>query len=250
MEQGKLTIVGLGPGAAENLTSGALSALAEADRVILRTEIHPTVEELRRRGIKFTSCDDFYEKGSSFAEVYKEIAEYVAAQVRQDTIVYAVPGSPLVAEETVVLLREVCAEAGIPMTIQPAVSFLDLVYNRLAFDPVDGLRICDAGDQRGCTEAGKCPLVITQVYDKFVAADLKLTLMEYLADEYPVVFLRNLGLPEEEIAEIPLFQLDRQEKIDHLTSVFVPVRGRMDLKPLADIVRILREPGGCPWDIL
>ena len=54
--KGSLTIVGLGPGAAGHLSLETLKLLEERF-VILRTEIHPTVAELKRRGISFVSCD-------------------------------------------------------------------------------------------------------------------------------------------------------------------------------------------------
>ena len=59
--KGSLTIVGLGPGAAGHLSLETLKLLEERF-VILRTEIHPTVAELKRRGISYISCDTWYEK--------------------------------------------------------------------------------------------------------------------------------------------------------------------------------------------
>ena len=50
-----------------------------------------------------------------------------------------------------------------------------------------------------------------------------------------------------------MFELDRQENIDHLTSVFVPEYKEkvsvMDVRPLTDVMATLRSPGGCPWDM-
>ena len=95
--------------------------------------------------------------------------------------------------------------------------------------------------------------MITQVYSKFVASDVKLALMDVLDDETPVWFLRNLGLLDEECRTVPLYELDRQENIDHLTSVFVPEYKEkvsvMDVRPLTDVMATLRSPGGCPWDM-
>ena len=123
--------------------------------------------------------------------------------------------------------------------------------------------------------------MITQVYSQLVASDLKIALMENLDDDYEIFFLRNLGLPDEECRPVKLFELDRQPHIDHLTSAYVPPLPAMpegllefgededevevftaedelvdttsyndvDVQPLVDVIRTLREPGGCPWDI-
>jgi len=281
--KGTLTIVGLGPGAAGHLSLETLRLLEERF-VILRTEIHPTVAELKRRGISFISCDGWYEKEATFEEVYDKISSFVVEQAKDKDVVYAVPGSPLVAERTVVLLREKAKRSHIPLTIKPAMSFLDLAYVELGIDPIDGLRIIDAQDFSALSDAGQYPLMVTQVYNQMVASDMKLALMDILPDETEVYFLRNLGLEEEECRKVPLFEIDRQPVIDHLTSVFIPrqpqevlqsVSGNgkeeertdianeaghwkrfpllkrkteFDVRPLADVMQVLREPGGCPWD--
>ena len=287
---GTITIVGLGPGAAGNLSLETMDLLQGCGQVILRTAVHPTVEELLKRGVVFTSCDDLYEKGNSFEEVYGSVVERVLVAAEQGDVVYAVPGSPLVAERTVVLLRDAAKERGVKLIIKPAMSFLDLAYVDLGIDPIAGLRIIDAQDFEAIADGGRYPLMITQVYSQLVASDLKLALMENLPDEYEIFFLRNLGLPDEECRSIPLFELDRQPNIDHLTSVYVAHMTEsaellsfgpdededdnfivdeavaiedefadeleetasfddFDIQPLADVIKTLREPGGCPWDI-
>lgn len=281
---GTITIVGLGPGAAGNLSLETMELLQECKQVILRTAVHPTVEELRKRNVSFISCDDLYEKSSSFEEVYNSVVERVLAASENGDVVYAVPGSPLVAERTVVLMRDAAKNQGKRLVIKPAMSFLDLAYVDLGIDPIAGLRIIDAQDFGAIAAGGQYPLMITQVYSQLVASDLKIALMENLPDEYEIFFLRNLGLPDEECRSIQLFELDRQPNIDHLTSIYVPPMANdaellsfgpdeeeddkfiiadeyedeleettsyddFDIQPLADVIRTLREPGGCPWDI-
>ena len=60
MTKGVLTIVGLGPGAAEHLSLEALERLAAASVVRLRTAVHPAVAELDRRGILYETFDAYY----------------------------------------------------------------------------------------------------------------------------------------------------------------------------------------------
>ncbi|MEG1413043.1 MAG: nucleoside triphosphate pyrophosphohydrolase [Acidaminococcaceae bacterium] len=251
MTKGSITIVGLGPGNVGHLSMETLTTLQTAQQVILRTIVHPSVSELVKQGVQFESCDHFYETGSNFEEVYAQIVQTVVASAQTQQVVYAVPGSPLVAERTVVLLRAAAQEAKIKLTILPAMSFLDLTYVKLGLDPIAGLRIVDATDKLALADAGKYPLIITQVYSRLVASELKLNLMEVLDDDYEIYFMRNLGLADEDFMLLPLFELDRQEQIDHLTTVYIPPRttgGVMDTRPLLDVMQTLREPGGCLWD--
>lgn len=279
---GTITIVGLGPGAAGHMSVETMELLQSCPQVILRTAVHPTVSELQKQNVSYSSCDDLYEQGASFEEVYAGVTQRVLAAAAQGDVVYAVPGSPLVAEKTVVLLRQAAGEQSIKLIIKPSMSFLDLAYVELGIDPIAGLRIIDAQDFGAIGEAGEYPLMITQVYSQLVAGDLKIARMDNLSDDYEIYFLRNLGLPDEECRKVKLFELDRQPHIDHLTSVYVPPEAfagepqsfgeeeedaavselggadealvttagfdDVDIQPLVDVMRTLREPGGCPWD--
>jgi tetrapyrrole methylase family protein/MazG family protein len=104
MAQG-ITIVGLGPGDPELLTLAAARALAEADDVYVRTEQHPTLDDsgiaAQLQG-RLHAFDALYETYDSFAEVYAAIvAQVLALGEREQGVVYAVPGDPLVGEATV-----------------------------------------------------------------------------------------------------------------------------------------------------
>lgn len=251
---GTITIVGLGPGPFGLITTQTLEALQAAPKLLFRTAKHPTVPELEARGIAFESYDYLYEQKSSFQEVYQSIASDCINKAQADEhIVYAVPGSPLVAEKTVELIREQAGRQGVHVTILPGMSFLEVLYARLGVDPINGITIVDAADISNLPPDLSTALIITQVYNKQVASDAKLALMEYFPDDYQVTLVRNLGLADEEIRTIPLFEIDRVSEIDHLTSLYVPPyvtkAKRFTLGPLVDIMARLRAPGGCVWDI-
>jgi len=140
-------------------------------------------------------------------------------------------------------------------------SCLDAVYAALGIDPTAGLVIGDAFELDGY-QSGR-PLLLTQVYNRLIASDVKLRLMEQFDDEYPITVIRAAGVPgEEKIAAIPLYQLDTLPWIDHLTSVYVPEQPNHSqmpqspssascaypLDPLVEVMQRLRAPEGCPWD--
>ena len=218
----KITVVGLGPGDFSLLTLAAWETLRGASRLILRTAVHPTVAELKRRGIPFVSYDGYYERASDFSSLYAAIAADLLAQAKdRDTLVYAVPGSPLVAERTVSLLREQALEAGVELTILPGMSFVEIFCARLGIDPIAGLTIIDAADIERLPTGLFTGCIVTQVYSLAVASETKLSLMEHLPDEYEIVYAHNLGLSDESIRRIPLYKLDRQTDVDHLTSLYL-----------------------------
>lgn len=218
-----LTVVGLGPGNFNLLTLESYELIRTAKNLRLRTAIHPTVEELKKRGIKFASYDEFYDRAENFAGLYEKIARDLLTRAQGgEKIVYAVPGSPLVAERTVANLRAFAPGYGVTLEIYPGMSFLETLCAKLGIDPIDGLIIADAADL-GKINALFFPLVVTQIYDRRIASEAKLQLMELLPDEAEIIYVHNLSLSDESIRKIPLYEIDRQPDIDHLTSLYVPL---------------------------
>lgn len=251
---GEITIVGLGPGSFGFITLETWQKITGAEHLLLRTAKHPTVDEMKKCNIGFTSYDAIYDTKETFEEVYQTIAmDVIERAKRGEKIVYAVPGSPLVAEKTVVLIRDMAKAQKVPVHILAGMSFIEVLYVRLGIDPIEGLTVVDSADLEELPQHMSTSIVVTQVYNQQVASDTKLSLMESYPDDFMVTLVRNLGLPDEEIREIPLYELDRQPHIDHLTSVFIPKQSvkfeRFDVSPLENVMKILRSPGGCVWDI-
>lgn len=247
-----LKIMGLGPGAYEALTIGALKELKNNKNIYFRTEKHPTVDFLKDEGIKFESYDHAYEKYDSFDDVYKYIAEDLITKIKDDDdLIYAVPGHPLVAEKSVVNLIELCKENNIQYEVLPAVSFVDAMMEALQVDPIEGVKIIDAFDMKNQILDKRVGTIITQVYNNFIASEVKLRLLEGYEDDTEIIFVRAAGVEGlESIRKIPLYELDWQEDIDYLTSIYIPkdLGNKKDFQDLLDIIETLRNPGGCPWD--
>ncbi|MDA8442566.1 MAG: nucleoside triphosphate pyrophosphohydrolase, partial [Peptococcaceae bacterium] len=95
--------------------------------------------------------------------------------------------------------------------------------------------------------------ILCQVYNRAVASERKLDLMNYYPDEYEIYVLRSMGVEgEEKVCKIPLYELDRTENFDHLTCLALPPYEEDKLKPSMDrllgVMAKLRGPEGCPWD--
>lgn len=252
-----ITVVGLGSGDESQLTLGIWNKLNSAARIYLRTEKHPVVAFLSKNNIKYQTFDALYEKGNSFPEVYEAIASELLQIAKQELaeIIYAVPGHPMVAEATVGLLRERCEEQSVELHVLGGESFLDQVFLRLGFDPIEGVQVLDGTSTiSSALIHPEMHLIIAQVYNAMVASEVKLSLMEVYPDDYPVKVAHALGVDkQEQVTTVPLYELDRVAGYGNLSLIWVPRSDDDQLKTrsfarLQDIVRILRSPGGCPWD--
>jgi tetrapyrrole methylase family protein/MazG family protein len=223
----KITVLGLGPGHAGLITRESWTMMEKAEHLILRTKIHPTVAALDEAGLQYTTYDGYYEEAADFETLYRSIAADLLKKAEAlGELVYVVPGSPLVAERTVVLLREMAKDTHVEVRILTGMSFVEVMYTRLGIDPVEGLTILDALDIETLKETPAQSLIITQVYSQPIASDAKLMLMDLYPDEYEITYIHDLAMEDESIRQIPLYELDRQPDLDHLTSLYIrPMSG-------------------------
>jgi tetrapyrrole methylase family protein/MazG family protein len=258
-----LTILGLGPGNPAQRTLEAVEALASASRILLRTGIHPGLQDLLS-DVRVSTCDDLYETGRSFDGVYEAIVNRVIGQAGEGDLVFAVPGHPLIGERTVSTILQRAEASGIPVRIVAGVSALDALASALRIDLMaDEAQIIDATELQRFIERDPFngslpdvsplrPILLAQIYSATVASAAKLALARIFPDDHSVLIAVALGVAgEERIERRQLFELDRIA-VDHLTSVWIPPLMELDATrwpvTLYRIAARLRAPDGCPWD--
>lgn len=239
---GRVVVVGLGPGDLSAGPGGEI-LLDEERTVLVRTLRHPGAVRLAElRPVE--SGDRFYEAEGDLEDVYQRLAEWVLERAETEPVVYAVPGSPLVGERSVSILRGLCRERRIEVEILPALSFLDLAIERLGLDPLEnGLQILD-GRRLPDPLSLHLPALIAQIDSRGLAASIKDRLGRVLPGEAEVVILADLGAPDEVVERIPLAELDRRPAGPRLSLFLDPEQ--VGWWGLVRTVRRLRVE--CPWD--
>ncbi len=236
-------MVGLGPAGDDLMTAGTLAAIARIPQRFLRTTRHPSAGSVAGA----ESFDAVYESAATVDEVYQRIVGHlVEAAGRHGEVLYAVPGSPMVAERTV---ERLLADDRVEVDVLPAMSFADLAWARLGVDQVAaGVRLVDG--HRFDTEAAgdRGPLLVAQCDSRQVLSEIKLAVADDVAPA-TVTVLQRLGLPDESIVTVAWADLDRAVEPDHLTALWIPrlaapIAG--EVARFAALVRTLRER--CPWD--
>ncbi len=250
-----LTVIGLGPGSKASLTLGAIEKMKESKKILLRTQKHPVVDYLTNQGISMESLDHYYEQKDSFDEVYDAIADHIIERLQKEDVVYAVPGSPFVAEHTVQRLLERAERDGYSIEFVPSMSFIEAIFQVLKKDPNEGLQIIDGLQLKSQRPDQNMDVIVTQVYNQAVASEIKLSLMTHYPDQYPVCVIKGAGIPGIERVEwILLYELDRVEWVDYLTSIYLPKVDEKwekyyNMNNLLEIMAKLRSKEGCPWDL-
>jgi tetrapyrrole methylase family protein / MazG family protein len=236
---GRIVVAGLGPAGAGLRTAETDAALARIATVYQRTVHHPGALD----GV--ASFDHLYDAAASMEDVYRAIADALVDAARHhDEVLYLVPGSPVVAERSVELLRA-RSGADIDVALLPALSFLDVAWPALGVDPIAaGVRLID-GQRFFIDAAGSTgPFLVAQCDTPAVLSDIKLAV-----DGRTAVVLHHLGLADQRVVEVDWAELDRSVVPDHLTALYIPqleVPVAPEVARFAELVRRLRVE--CPWD--
>lgn len=268
MTKAAITIIGLGPGSIKDLTLEAREILAQAAHdqktVYFRTIIHPTVDPLKHAlpDLQIESFDRLYDESHDWSTLYQQIAEEVCNLAASQPIIYVVPGHPLIGETSVQLVLRMARERNLSTEVVAGLSFIEPVCTLLELDPFEaGTQLIDATNlaSLGIHEvSGKIiptvPLLVVQLYNRRVASQVKLALGECYPDEWPVKLVRAAGVNrDQQVIEMPLYELDRNTFANHLSTLYVPPVDELSAHRLPEtlryiIMRLRRDPDGCPWD--
>jgi tetrapyrrole methylase family protein/MazG family protein len=251
-DQADITIIGLGPGDPELITVKALNIIQDVGEIYLRTREHPSIAGLPK-GIKIHSFDEIYDQASDYQEVYQQIADEIITLAQSSSpLIYAVPGDPMIAEETPNLILAQARKQGLSVEIVPGVSFIEPVYAALEQDPLPQTTIIDALELREVyfpPFPPDQPALLVQLYSREIASDIKLILMALYPDQHPVQLIHNAGTELQLIEEIALFEIDRSDQIGDRTALYLPALGDgTSLESFQNLIAHLRSPEGCPWD--
>src|SRR5699024_5275227 len=154
--------------------------------IYTRTKSHPAVQSLQEEGVRMASFDEVYEEEEQFSTVYQEIVNDLGNQAKKQTIIYCVPGHPMLAEKTVQLLLE---QNEVDVTISGGQSYLDALFTAVRIDPIDGFPFVDgmSFDRRALDYRKN--IVFCQVYDPMIVSNVKLELLVDLDADYEVLIV-------------------------------------------------------------
>jgi tetrapyrrole methylase family protein/MazG family protein len=265
MARGRVTVVGLGPSGRDGLTVQAVHAWECHGTRFVRTERHPACHELRAGGEEFRSFDFVYEMAPDLDAAYDTIVRAVLDAAATGDVLYAVPGSPHVGEETVRRLVSEAARSSIEVEVIDGVSFVEAALGAVGVDALEaGLVLVDGRDPLVPVHP-VAPLLVSQIDSHLVLGDVKLALLDVYPPEHAIAVVTEAGGPGCEVRWVELGGIDHWG-VDpgHLACLWVPVpagregrpfetmqRHRLAGRAFADLVAledVLRSEGGCPWD--
>ena len=245
-----ITVVSLGPGDPRLLTLQTAEALRQSRCLILRTARHRTADWLRNEGILFSDFDALYDEYDDFDALHAEIAKRLWATARQKNVTFAVMDAQ--TDGAVRALRAACPPDG-KVTVLPGVTMADSCMALLPeeFEQTGKVRILPAMDAIEAIHDPDTPLIITEIFDRVLASELKLHLSDIYGDEARVAFFPSSAKINRKPIIMPMMETDRQRTYDHTVCLYIPAAGiekreRYCFEDLLKVMHLLRQR--CPWD--
>ena len=245
-----ITVVSLGPGDARLLTMQSLAALRKSKCLILRTARHRAAEWLKEEGIAFDDFDALYDEFEDFDDLHAEMARRLWSLATSKALTFAVIDAQ--NDGAVRALRASRPEDG-KLTILPGVTMADSCLAMLPeeFEQSGSVRILPTMDAVDASPDPATPLLVTELFDRVLASQLKLHLSEHYGDEIQIVLFPSSVKINRKPLVIPLMELDRQHTYDHTVCLYIPAVDiqKRDRYCFSDLLRVLhRLRQECPWD--
>ncbi len=246
-----VTVVSLGPGDPQLMTMQTAETLRKSACLILRTARHRAAAWLEEEGVAYTDFDALYDQYEDFDRLHRRMAALLWQKAERGPVTFAVIDAA--TDGAVRALRAAVPEGG-RVTILPGVTMADACLAHLpeGFEQTGSVRILPAPDAVEAAADPRTPLLITEVWDRVLAGELKLRLGDLYGDEAPVVFFPSSVKVNRKPLVIPLMEMDRQRTYDHTVCLYVPAaglheRGRCCFDDLLRVMHTLRQND--PWDI-
>lgn len=246
----QITVVSLGPGDPKLLTLQTLDILRKSRHLILRTARHRTADWLQQEGVIFTDFDALYDEYEDFDQLHAEMARLLWEEAAEHALTFAVIDAQ--TDGAVRALRASCPEDA-RVTILPGITMADSCMALLpeSFEQSGSVRVLPAMDAVQAAPDPATPQLITEIFDRVLASDLKLRLADLYGDEAEVVLFPSSVKINRKPLVIPLMELDRQRTYDHTVCLYIPTmdlhhRERFCFDDLLQVMHTLRQQ--CPWD--
>ena len=236
----KLSVIGLGVNSGD-VSVRAFERIKNAKTVILRTERTQCAQILKTSGIEYVTLDGEYERSRNFDTLNKNLAKKVSEYLKSGDVCYLVEGAVSEDASCKILFRK-HKDAEVFEGVSKTADALNRCGVRSP--GYSTFSAYDIGEFKNFSY----PLVVYDLDSQILASEWKLKLMDEVGEEQKVWLYID-----KQPRYVSVYELDRFSGYDYSTVVIVeeaPLerKERYSFNDLYDIVKLLRAPGGCPWD--
>ncbi len=221
-----------------DITLRAKEALDNATEILVRTADTESFGSLA--GYEVHTLDEIFKRSRNFDTLNRNLAAAVLDAAKTSDVCYCVDGAVCEDEACKIILNK-----HKDCEVLESVSKASHAYNtsRLSVGEVTCVSAYAVENLKSCRASA--------VYDidcEYVAGCVKEKLSYIFGEESTCYFLRG-----ESVKKIKIYEIDRQKSYDGTCAVAVQEgeflkKERYDFADLEQMIKLLRAPGGCPWD--
>ena len=233
----KITLIGLGI-CKGDITLRAKEALDNATQIFVRTAGAESSGSLA--GYAYHPLDEVFERSRNFDTLNKNLAAAVLEAAKISDVCYCVDGAVCEDEACKIILKK-----HKDCEVLESVSKASHAYNasRLTESGVTCVSAYSVESLKSCRA-----LAVYDIDCEYIAGTVKEKLSYIFGEESTCFFVRG-----ESVKKIKIYELDRQKNYDGTCAVAVQEgeflkKERYDFADLEEMIKLLRAPGGCPWD--
>jgi len=134
----------------------------------------------------------------------------------------------------------------------PVDHYLESVFSAVGLDRLTCVTLIDALNLAQFHHPSFSPsaaVIVMQVNSSSLAEKLKSILLTVYPPDHPLQLVHDAGMPITDLESLTLGQLDRSQKMENQTALYIPPLDRAAaFEDFQEIVAHLRAPNGCPWD--
>ena len=222
-----------------DLTLKTLDEIKSADEIIIQTALTPAGKYIVDNFPSAVSLDDVYKKSRTYDTLNKNIAAEVLKAAKTKNVIFLTDGGVSENRACGIILKK-RKDAIVLSGVTKAAYFAE----KAAFT---GNYLAISAYEVGSAKL-TLPLIVYDVDCAITAGEVKLAVSSAFGDDIPVTLFTG-----GENKQIPLYELDRQTDLGFLSAIAIgelslTQKTRYDVDDLLEILRILRDENGCPWD--
>ncbi len=229
----KITLIGLG-NSENDLTRKAESVLNNAKKIIARTSFAGL------KNYEVETLDDIFKSSRNFDTLNKNLALKVLNEAKIQPVCYCVDGAVCEDEACRIIMKK-HPETEVIEGVSKSSHIASIA--RLSRSQYCAVSAYDIASLKSTPSA-----VVYDMDCDYIASLVKERLSDLFGEESDCVFVRG-----DKAIRIKIYEIDRQKDYDCTCAVAVEEgdflkKERYDYADLEKLIRLLREPDGCPWD--
>ncbi len=224
---------------AGDITLRAKAALDNAGKIICRPSSGECLKNLE--GYNYEAApESIFKSSRNFDTLNKKLAAYVTDAAKTETVCYCVDGAVCEDEACKIILKK-HKDCEVAESVSKASHAYDA--SRLSAREVTCVSAYSAATLKSCRA-----VLVYDIDCEYVAGVVKERLSYIFGEECECAFVRG-----GDIKKIKIYEIDRQKIYSAECSVAVQEseflkKDRYDYADLEYMIKLLRAPGGCPWD--